>query len=162
MRRLVFRTGAPLTRGQVGMYFAHFGVGIFMLGATVASAYKLETDVSARPGDTVQAGGYEFVFKNMRQVEGANFLADEGEFELRNGGELVVGAEAADSSLHGAARAGRQRQRSTRTSCATCSSRSASRSATTLEPAPASETADRLLWLGSGLMALGGPGRDHG
>ena len=89
LRRLVFRTGAPLTRGQVGMYLAHFGVGIFMLGATVASAYNLETDVSARPGDTVEAGGYEFVFKSMRQVEGANFLADEGEFELRYGGELV-------------------------------------------------------------------------
>ena len=53
LRRLVFRTGAPLTRGQVGMYLAHFGVGVFMLGATVASAYKVELDVSARPGDTV-------------------------------------------------------------------------------------------------------------
>jgi cytochrome c-type biogenesis protein CcmF len=88
-RRMVFRTGAPLTRGQVGMYLAHFGVGVFMLGATVASAYKLETDVSARPGDTVEAGGYEFAFKSMQQVEGPNFIADEAEFELRNDGELV-------------------------------------------------------------------------
>ncbi len=89
LRRLVFRTGAPLTRGQVGMYLAHFGVGVFMLGATVASAYNFETDVSARPGDTVSAGNYEFVFKSMRQVEGPNFSAEEGEFELRNDGELV-------------------------------------------------------------------------
>jgi cytochrome c-type biogenesis protein CcmF len=89
LRRLVFRTGAPLTRGQVGMYFAHFGVGVFMLGATIASAYNLERDVSARPGDTVEAGGYEFVFNSMRKVEGPNFVADEGQFELRKEGDLV-------------------------------------------------------------------------
>jgi cytochrome c-type biogenesis protein CcmF len=90
VRRLVFRTGAPLTRGQLGMYLAHFGVGVFMLGATVASAYNVELDVSARPGDTVEAGGYEFVFKGVRKLEGPNFVADEGEFELREEGTLVA------------------------------------------------------------------------
>jgi cytochrome c-type biogenesis protein CcmF len=89
-RRLVFRTGAPLTRGQLGMYLAHFGVGVFMLGATVASAYNFERDVSARPGDRIEAGGYEFVFNAMRKVQGPNFVADEGEFELRRDGELVA------------------------------------------------------------------------
>jgi cytochrome c-type biogenesis protein CcmF len=72
------------------MYLAHFGVGVFMLGATVASAYNLELDISARPGDTVEAGGYEFVFKGMRKVDGPNFVADEGEFELRKSGALVA------------------------------------------------------------------------
>jgi cytochrome c-type biogenesis protein CcmF len=86
----VFRTGAPLTRGQVGMHIAHFGVGVFMLGATVASAYNFEHDVSARPGDRIEAGGYEFVFNSMRTVDGPNFVADEGEFELRNDGEIVA------------------------------------------------------------------------
>ncbi len=90
LRRLIFRTGAPLTRGQLGMYLAHFGVGVFMLGATVASSYNLELDVSARPGDTISAGGYEFVFKGMRKVDGANFVADEGEFELRTDDSLIA------------------------------------------------------------------------
>jgi cytochrome c-type biogenesis protein CcmF len=90
IRRVVFRTGAPLTRGQVGMCVAHFGVGIFMLGATLASAYNFERDVSARPGDTIEAGGYEFVFKGTRTVEGPNFVADEGEIELREDGELLT------------------------------------------------------------------------
>src|SRR5687767_1195658 len=58
VRRLVFRTGAPMTRGQIGMILAHFGVGIFMLGATVTSAYNYERDFSARPGDRIEAGGY--------------------------------------------------------------------------------------------------------
>jgi cytochrome c-type biogenesis protein CcmF len=81
-RRLLFRTGAPLTRGQVGMCLAHFGVGVFMLGATVASAYNFERDLAARPGDRFEAGGYEFAFHGVRKVEGPNFIADEGEFEF--------------------------------------------------------------------------------
>ncbi len=88
VRKLVQRSGAPMTRGQLGMSLAHFGVGVFMLGATVASAYNLEVDVSAKPGDTVKAGAYEFVFRGVRRVEGPNFTADEGEFELRRGGVL--------------------------------------------------------------------------
>jgi cytochrome c-type biogenesis protein CcmF len=90
VRRLVRRTGAPLTRGQVGMCLAHFGVGVFMLGATVTSAYNFERDFSARPGDTIEAGGYEFVFKGVTAVQGPNFVADEGEFELRDEGEVVA------------------------------------------------------------------------
>jgi cytochrome c-type biogenesis protein CcmF len=90
VRRLVYRTGAPLTRGQIAMHVAHFGVGIFMLGATFASAYNFERDFAARPGDTIEAGGYEFVFNSMRHAQGANFVADEGEFELRDDGELIA------------------------------------------------------------------------
>jgi cytochrome c-type biogenesis protein CcmF len=89
-RKLILRTGAPLTRGHFGMCLAHFGVGVFILGATVASAYNLEVDVSAKPGDTVKAGNYEFVFRGMKRVQGPNFVADEGEFELRRGGKLVT------------------------------------------------------------------------
>jgi cytochrome c-type biogenesis protein CcmF len=90
IRRLVFRTGAPLTRGQVGMILAHFGVGVFMLGATVASAYNFERDYSARPGDRIEAGGYEFVLNGIRTIEGPNFVADEAEVELREDGELIA------------------------------------------------------------------------
>jgi cytochrome c-type biogenesis protein CcmF len=89
VRRVVKRTGAPLTRGQIGMYLAHFGVGVFMLGATVTSAYNFERDFSARPGDTIEAGGYEFLFKGVTAVNGPNYVADEGEFELRDDGELI-------------------------------------------------------------------------
>jgi cytochrome c-type biogenesis protein CcmF len=71
------------------MCVAHFGVGVFILGATIASAYNLEVDLSARPGERLTAGGYEFVFRNIRTVEGANFVADEGEFELRKDGRLI-------------------------------------------------------------------------
>jgi cytochrome c-type biogenesis protein CcmF len=82
--------GMSMSRAHWGMVLAHLGVGLFIVGATVTSAYNLETDRSARPGDRWETGGYEFVFRDIREVTGPNFDAFEGEFELRRDGELVA------------------------------------------------------------------------
>jgi cytochrome c-type biogenesis protein CcmF len=79
-----------LSRGHWGMILAHLGLGVFVLGATVTSSYNLETDRTARPGDQWEVAGYEFVFRGLREVQGPNFDAVEGEFELRRGGRLVT------------------------------------------------------------------------
>jgi cytochrome c-type biogenesis protein CcmF len=63
---------------------------VFIIGATVASAYNFETDVAARPGDRMQAAGYEVVFRDLRRVEGPNYVAEQGEFEIRRNGRLVT------------------------------------------------------------------------
>jgi cytochrome c-type biogenesis protein CcmF len=83
-------TSVAPTRAQWGMYIAHLGVGIFMLGATVTSAFDTELDRGVRPGDTWQAGGYEFAFQGIRNVEGPNYDAVEGEFEVSQDGDLVA------------------------------------------------------------------------
>jgi cytochrome c-type biogenesis protein CcmF len=89
VRKWVLRQGAPLTRAQLGMCVAHLGVGVFILGATMVSAFNIETDRPARPGDRFEVGGYEILFRELRTVEGPNFSADEGEFELRKNGNTV-------------------------------------------------------------------------
>ena len=91
LRRLLRpEQGMRLTRAHWGMILAHFGVGMFILGATVTSAYNIETDRTAAPGDRWETGGYEFVFRGVRDVQGPNFDAVEGEVELRRNGELVA------------------------------------------------------------------------
>ena len=92
VKRILRRGSAPiaLTRGQWGMTFAHLGVGIFILGATVTSSYNVETDTSATPGDRWEVDGYELVFRDIRRVDGPNFQATEGEFEVRRDGRLVT------------------------------------------------------------------------
>src|SRR5690606_22405510 len=90
--RLVRRGGTSVgpTRAQWGMYLAHMGVGIFILGATVTSAFDVELDRGVRPGDTWEAGGYEFTFQGLRNVDGPNYEAVEGQFEVRQDGEFVA------------------------------------------------------------------------
>ena len=91
LRRLLRpQPGMRLTRAHWGMCIAHLGVGIFILGATVTSAYNIETDRGVSPGDRWETGGYEFVFRGVRDVPGPNFDAVEGEVELRRGGELIA------------------------------------------------------------------------
>jgi cytochrome c-type biogenesis protein CcmF len=91
LRRLLNRSsGVPLTRAQWGMAAAHLGVGLFILGATVTSSFDVELDNAVAPGDRWEAGGYEFVFRGIRNVDGPNYEAVEGEFELRRSGELVT------------------------------------------------------------------------
>jgi len=90
LRKWVLREGAPLTRAQIGMCLAHFGVGVFILGATYVSTYTVETEVSARPGEHFQVGGYDFLLRGVKPVETANYTGEEGEFEVRKNGRLVT------------------------------------------------------------------------
>jgi cytochrome c-type biogenesis protein CcmF len=79
-----------LTRSQLGMFVAHLGVGLFIVGATVTSAFNIETDEAVRVGETWEVAGFQIEFRGVRQVDGPNFVADEGEFELRKNGELIT------------------------------------------------------------------------
>jgi cytochrome c-type biogenesis protein CcmF len=78
-----------LTRGQWGMIVAHLGVGLFIIGATLTTAYNVETDRAVVAGDRWETAGYELVFKGTRSTDGPNFRADEGEFELYEDGKLI-------------------------------------------------------------------------
>jgi cytochrome c-type biogenesis protein CcmF len=79
-----------LTRAQWGMFVAHLGVGLFIVGATVTSAFNIETDSAVRVGEHWQIAGYDLEFRGIRKVEGPNFTADEGEFELRKNGDFIA------------------------------------------------------------------------
>ncbi|HEY5665692.1 MAG TPA: heme lyase CcmF/NrfE family subunit, partial [Gammaproteobacteria bacterium] len=79
-----------LTRAQLGMFIAHLGVGLFIIGASVTSAFNIETDRAVRVGEQWDVAGFEIEFLGMRTIEGPNFVADEGEFELRRDGEYLA------------------------------------------------------------------------
>ena len=79
-----------LTRAQLGMFLAHLGVGLFIIGASVTSAFNIETDRAVRVGEQWEVAGFEIEFLGMRTIEGPNFVADEGEFELRRDGEFLA------------------------------------------------------------------------
>ena len=84
------RKGQSLPLSQWGMVIAHLGLGLFVLGVTVTSSYSIELDERAEPGDSLQIGQYDLVFRGLRNVEGPNFDAIEGEFEVRQEGRLIT------------------------------------------------------------------------
>ena len=74
-----------------GMTVAHLGVAIFIVGVTLVRGYETERDLRMAPGEKVVMGGYEFTFRGTRPVEGPNYAATRGDFEVRRKGssELV-------------------------------------------------------------------------
>jgi cytochrome c-type biogenesis protein CcmF len=83
------RSPIPLTRAQWGMSIAHLGVGLFVLGVTVASTFSIESDNAMRPGDTHTIAGYEFELRGIREVQGVNYDAYEAEVAVRRGGDVI-------------------------------------------------------------------------
>jgi cytochrome c-type biogenesis protein CcmF len=83
-----FKSGSP-TLSWWGMQLAHFGLAAFVIGVALVSNYQEERDVRMEPGDTVSVGGYGFKFLGVRDVEGPNYTAARGTFELSKDGKLL-------------------------------------------------------------------------
>jgi cytochrome c-type biogenesis protein CcmF len=84
------RRRQPLPRGALGMSIAHFGVGMFALGATVASAFHVERDVSLAPGQSANIAGYEFKFAAIREVQGPNYQARQADIVISDASGRIV------------------------------------------------------------------------
>ena len=78
------RRGA-LTRAYLGMVLAHFGFAVSMVGIGVTSQFSHELDVKLAVGDTVELNGVTYRFSDLRQVEGPNYVAEQGVFATDGG-----------------------------------------------------------------------------
>jgi cytochrome c-type biogenesis protein CcmF len=72
------------------MVVAHVGVGVFIVGATVTTAFSVERDFAVKTGERFEAAGFAFAFRGVHRERGPNYTADVGEFELRRDGRLVT------------------------------------------------------------------------
>ena len=80
---------AGITRSALGMSVAHIGMGLFVLGVTVVSAFGVESDRALSPGTSTEVAGFEFEMRELRNVTGPNFTAIEAEVEIRKDGEFI-------------------------------------------------------------------------
>ncbi|MEL7186802.1 MAG: heme lyase CcmF/NrfE family subunit [Pseudomonadota bacterium] len=81
---------AGITRSALGMSVAHLGMGVFVIGACIVSAFGIEADRSMRPGESLEVAGYEFEMRELRNVDGPNYSAIEAVIEIRDAGEYVA------------------------------------------------------------------------
>ena len=81
---------ASIPRAVWGMSFAHFGLGLFVLGVTHVSTFDAERDVRVAPGAVTSLGHYEFVFESVRHEDGPNYQADIGTVRVERGGDTIA------------------------------------------------------------------------
>ncbi len=88
------RTGLKAFRaipaGVYGMLVAHIGLAFVIVGVTVSSAYSLDHDIRMQPGDQKELAGYMFQFDALNQVQGPNYKAHVGTFNVYKDNKLIA------------------------------------------------------------------------
>ncbi len=65
-----------------GMFVAHTGFVVSVMGIVVTSQFAIEHDLKMSPGDTRELAGYEFRLLEVASVRGPNFVADEARVQV--------------------------------------------------------------------------------
>ena len=88
--RVVSMKGRFPSRSETGMTLAHFGVGLFLVGASLTNPVSSEKHLRMEPGDAFDLAGYTFQFEGTRGFRGPNFVADEATFVVTRDGEDIT------------------------------------------------------------------------
>ncbi|MCF8191256.1 MAG: heme lyase CcmF/NrfE family subunit [Burkholderiales bacterium] len=73
------------------MVMAHMGVAVFVIGVTMVKSYETEQDIVMKQGQTVEVGnGWRLTFVGVDRVNGVNYVAQHGVFELTEGAGRVI------------------------------------------------------------------------
>ncbi|MBC9073236.1 heme lyase CcmF/NrfE family subunit [Thauera sp. CAU 1555] len=68
-----------------GMWLAHLGVGVFIIGVTMVGSLESSQDVKMREGQIARLAGYTFTFRGVEDVERANYVAARATIDLARG-----------------------------------------------------------------------------
>ena len=94
--RLKERAGASagsrlssITASWWGMWLAHLGVGIFIIGVTLVGSLDQNLDVKMKEGQRAELAGYTFLFRGAVDADGPNYDAARGIIELSRDGRAL-------------------------------------------------------------------------
>jgi len=84
------RRAIGLPRSAWGTAFAHFGIGMTLLGVVCETTWNSERIVALRPGQAVSIAGYDLTFDGMVPKTGPNYREVATRFVVRRGGAQVA------------------------------------------------------------------------
>jgi cytochrome c-type biogenesis protein CcmF len=84
------RRAAGLPRSAWGTAFAHFGIGVTLMGIIVVTAWGSERITALKPGDSIDVARYRLTFQGLFNRPGPNYRDLVGHFTVRRlGGDLL-------------------------------------------------------------------------
>jgi cytochrome c-type biogenesis protein CcmF len=72
------------------MMVAHLGVALFAFGVSMVRTYGTERDVKMGPDASTEVAGYRFRMVGLREVQGPNYSATQGQIEVTREGRAVA------------------------------------------------------------------------
>lgn len=84
-----------LSRSHWGMVLGHLGVAVTVIGIAFSTQYSVERDVRMKAGDSVSIHDYQFTFRGVKPLQGANYSGGSGVIDVTRQGktEAVLYAE---------------------------------------------------------------------
>ncbi len=79
-----------LSLSYYAMVIAHLGIAAILVGASLTTIYSIERDLRMQEHQTVKLMNYEFTMQSLRQVKGANYVADEALISITQNGEHIA------------------------------------------------------------------------
>jgi cytochrome c-type biogenesis protein CcmF len=77
-------------RGYYGMWLAHFGIAVFIIGATFVTQFDIEKDARMSPGQSIELSGYRFQFEGVKEQMGPNYRSQFGTVRVFKGEKEVA------------------------------------------------------------------------
>lgn len=74
---------------KYGVFLAHTGVGVLVLGLSVMGAWKIENTSEMTVGDTMEVSTFSLEFLRVSNVEGPNFNEIRGDFLISKNGDKL-------------------------------------------------------------------------
>jgi cytochrome c-type biogenesis protein CcmF len=90
--RAAVRRAVGLPRSAWGTAFAHFGIGVTLLGIVSVTAWGSERIAEIKSGDTLDIGHYRLSFDGLFNRAGPNYSDVVGRFTVRRASGELVGA----------------------------------------------------------------------
>jgi cytochrome c-type biogenesis protein CcmF len=84
------RRPGRISGSYLGMLVAHAGIAVFVAGVTLVEGLESSIDVRMQAGGKVALAGYTFHFSSLERVQGPNYVAARGHFEVLEDGWQVA------------------------------------------------------------------------
>jgi cytochrome c-type biogenesis protein CcmF len=85
-----WRRKLTLSRAVLGMAVAHIGLGLLVISLTAVESFTQERDVAMAIGDRASLGGFDFQFRGVVPEEGPNYDGQRGTVVVSRAGEQVA------------------------------------------------------------------------
>ncbi len=87
--KLAYRRLVGLPRSSFGTTFAHFGLGVTLMGIISVTAWETETILNMEPGQTQKVAGYQLELLGFLEQDGPNYTETIAQFALNQDGTRI-------------------------------------------------------------------------
>jgi cytochrome c-type biogenesis protein CcmF len=81
---------SPMSANRLGMWLAHIGIGVCVIGIALSASRSVERNVRMGVNDTAAVGPYVFKLTAVGPVQGSNYTGNQGKFLITENNKIIT------------------------------------------------------------------------